>query len=661
MIWWIAQNVVVTSLLAGCVWTICRVERIGPAGKHALWLVLLLKLVMPPLVNWPWAIHDLIAPFNTPAATAQTEAPATYAKPDTGAGLPAAVRSAAFVPTPVRKAETPRTLSVSEWLLPAMASIWLIGFAVFAFIQIRRIRCMARLLRIAVPAEPELTSLVGEVAIRLKVSAVDTRIVAGIASPFIWCVYRPVLLWPAALSSKMSKESIRALLVHELAHLKRRDHVVGWLELVAGLLWWWNPVYWYIRHQLRENAELACDAWAVQSVDANPTGRYAYAEALLSVCESIAGDSRKSNPMPVVGVDTGNRRFLERRLTMIVRERLPFRLSRPGILMMALIALTVFPVWNLKVSPATVAKVAAVPQADPMPLQLPPAVGVAESRSTRTIPELTGEIQQARQVEKEILPFTIVAAGTELQVEPKESTARFLQENGFGVPSNDGTAKATLDRHVGVNFSNTPLRQALDALRDLADANLYVPWKALKSIGIEESTPINLKLRDVPLRRALGLVLADATGDNRLTYHVEDGVIEVTTREVAAMFPLERAFAEPWVGNARFGLGRTITWETPTFLPEAQILALRARVGASIDLEVTGELSGIVWGDGIYTDDSAVAAAAVHAGLLKSGETGIIRVISMPGMSQYEGSSRNGVRSDSFDEWGGSYRLERVK
>jgi hypothetical protein len=88
---------------------------------------------------------------------------------------------------------------------------------------------------------------------------------------------------------------------------------------------------------------------------------------------------------------------------------------------------------------------------------------------------------------------------------------------------------------------------------------------------------------------------------------------------------------------------------------------LRARVGASIDLEVTGELSGIVWGDGIYTDDSAVAAAAVHAGLLKSGETGIIRVISMPGMSQYEGSSRNGVRSDSFDEWGGSYRLERVK
>jgi len=57
----------------------------------------------------------------------------------------------------------------------------------------------------------------------------------------------------------VSDDSLDGLIVHELAHVRRRDHWVGWLELLTGLLWWWNPLYWYARHQLRENAELACD------------------------------------------------------------------------------------------------------------------------------------------------------------------------------------------------------------------------------------------------------------------------------------------------------------------------------------------------------------------------------------------------------------------
>ena len=50
-------------------------------------------------------------------------------------------------------------------------------------------------------------------------------------------------------------------MVHELAHVKRLDHVVGWFELVAAIVWWWNPLFWYVRTQVRRNAELACDSW----------------------------------------------------------------------------------------------------------------------------------------------------------------------------------------------------------------------------------------------------------------------------------------------------------------------------------------------------------------------------------------------------------------
>ena len=58
MAWWIFQNLVVTSVLAGVVALICRFGRIGPVGRHALWVLVLVKFVTPPLVVWPWTAPD---------------------------------------------------------------------------------------------------------------------------------------------------------------------------------------------------------------------------------------------------------------------------------------------------------------------------------------------------------------------------------------------------------------------------------------------------------------------------------------------------------------------------------------------------------------------------------------------------------------------------
>ncbi|MBI4626471.1 MAG: hypothetical protein HY736_25035 [Verrucomicrobia bacterium] len=68
-------------------------------------------------------------------------------------------------------------------------------------------------------------------------------------------------------------------------------------------------------------------------------------------------------------------------------------------------------------------------------------------------------------------------------------------------------------------------------------------------------------------------------------------------------------------------------------------IALRA----DYDVEVTGGLSGSVWGSGPYTNDSALGPAAVHAGLLSPGQTGLIRVHELPGQSSYTGSTAHGV------------------
>jgi hypothetical protein len=56
--WWLFQNIVVTALLACVVALVCRTTRVGPVARHALWLIVLLKFITPPVLVWPWAAPD---------------------------------------------------------------------------------------------------------------------------------------------------------------------------------------------------------------------------------------------------------------------------------------------------------------------------------------------------------------------------------------------------------------------------------------------------------------------------------------------------------------------------------------------------------------------------------------------------------------------------
>ena len=86
---------------------------------------------------------------------------------------------------------------------------------------------------------------------------------------------------------------------------------------------------------------------------------------------------------------------------------------------------------------------------------------------------------------------------------------------------------------------------------------------------------------------------------------------------------------------------------------------MRDQAGKEFDVQVVGSADGSVWGgdNGVYTDDSSLAAAAVHAGLLKNGERGVVRVRILPAQDHYAGSNRNGITSESWESWGGSFQL----
>lgn len=87
----------------------------------------------------------------------------------------------------------------------------------------------------------------------------------------------------------------------------------------------------------------------------------------------------------------------------------------------------------------------------------------------------------------------------------------------------------------------------------------------------------------------------------------------------------------------------------------SSLTAFRNKVGQTFEFTVTGSASGSVWGTDVYTDDSSVAKAAVHAGVVAVGETKTVTVTILAGQSSYPASTRNGITTSNWGSWVGSY------
>lgn len=92
----------------------------------------------------------------------------------------------------------------------------------------------------------------------------------------------------------------------------------------------------------------------------------------------------------------------------------------------------------------------------------------------------------------------------------------------------------------------------------------------------------------------------------------------------------------------------------------ATMVDLCDRAGAVYYFRVTGDPGGQLWGTDVYTGDSALAAASVHAGLVQPGAAAIVRVTVEPPLKAYPGSTRHGVTSHDFGPFGTAYRLSAV-
>ncbi len=169
----------------------------------------------------------------------------------------------------------------------------------------------------------------------------------------------------------------------------------------------------------------------------------------------------------------------------------------------------------------------------------------------------------------------------------------------------------------------------------------------------EEYSPAELEPRDLDMVQ---------TDDTKIAGRILNPVIKLQTTQFGVLglkLPDARslrslAFVEP--------ASEVEAPDPKGVLPDpGNLKSYEGQIGKVFLFKVTGGANGSLWGTGTYTTDSNLAAAAVHSGILKMGDTGIVQVKVIASPASFAGATQNGLTSSGYGVYGGAYEVSKPK
>ena len=245
----ILDNLWIAAAIAAIAWALGRyLPRTNAATRHLLWWTVLACVLLVPLVS-------LTRPAESDSAI-----PAVVAPAETTADVAVSAPQAA-APSPA--ATFPLQIPEGAWARAAFV-LWF-GFAfvqairmVWSFLYLFRMKRKSR------PASPDLAARFRYWIIACRVHRSVRLLVSDrITSPMATGYFRPAVILPAALLSQFGESELDHVLLHELAHVARRDDWTNLFARAMGALVGLHPVAAWTLRQIAHERELACDDWVV--------------------------------------------------------------------------------------------------------------------------------------------------------------------------------------------------------------------------------------------------------------------------------------------------------------------------------------------------------------------------------------------------------------
>jgi len=289
--------------------------------RYALWLVVLVKLCVPPTLALPtspaWWLHQ------TPPLVVAKPAP-HYTVTYDETPLPEIPQT----PLPVFVPPKPE-LNLTAWLLAISVTVssilflWLLVRWWQITRQVRRANSSGRLAALVDEAQKILST-------KFKV---QVKLTTNAMSPAVCGLFRPAILIPQSLAENFSEEQLRAVLLHELIHLRRRDVWVNFLQALLQIFYWWHPLVWVANARIRRVREEAVDDAVMLALRDEAE---AYAPTLLEVAKLAL--NRPLVSLGLVGI-MESRHALRQRIERLVDFRAP---RHAGLTLVSLLGILAF-------------------------------------------------------------------------------------------------------------------------------------------------------------------------------------------------------------------------------------------------------------------------------------------------------------------------------
>ncbi len=288
----------------------------GAQAAYALWALPVLRLILPPFQ----IVLPRPASLHTPEPTLITP----------------------LISSPLNITATIPTEASTTHIFLILMAVWISGAIVWGGLQIyKQSTFMKPILADRRSASKSVQARYARAGKLLKLKKLPAlRKVSGNVGPMVSGVWHPVIILPKNFETDFTVHQQLYALMHELAHIKRKDMWMALGSLIFRAINWPNPIVHLAHHKFRTDQEAACDAFVLNILGSTPKARASYAQTLVhaaTLSRTLTGQTAAHNPLSLTIYHPLKERLMTMK-TSRTKTTLLSRLAVGGFLAVGLLA-----------------------------------------------------------------------------------------------------------------------------------------------------------------------------------------------------------------------------------------------------------------------------------------------------------------------------------
>ncbi len=324
-------------------------KKVRAVFRYCVWMLVFIKLILPPTLSLPTGIGywcgSTLSPKRIISKSIDDIYVAESTKPDVSEAPAISIK-----PSQARPFQTtPETIAPVGSVVTGQHSIswqaivfliWLVGVLVFSVLLIQRLFFVLGLIAQSEPAQSRLLEMLNQCRRQIGIGRnIKLRLSHNIQSPAVCGLVRQIILLPTSLPEELSDDKLRAVLVHELVHIKRFDLWVNFAQTFLQIIYFYNPFVWLANAVVRRLREQAVDETVLVTLG---TEAKSYSNTLIDIAEMAF--FKTSFGLRLIGV-AESKKSLNRRIRHMLSRPIPksAKIGVVGVVTIISLAATLLP------------------------------------------------------------------------------------------------------------------------------------------------------------------------------------------------------------------------------------------------------------------------------------------------------------------------------